>query len=257
MTQQTLEGRTVLVTGANGGLGEQFVRQALERGAVKVYAAARTPRGWGDDRVVPLALDVTDAAAVARAVTAAPDVDLVINNAGIAPQGDSITGPEDELRRIFETNVFGTLRVANAFAPVLAANGGGTLLNVLSTAVWLTIPTAYAASKAAAWGATNALRTALTGQGTRVVGLLVGMVDTPMSAWVDVPLTAAEDAEASTLGTSKVSAESVVVQAYDGIADGSVEVLADAPTRDLKSRLGTPAEELYPWLDAQLGIFVA
>jgi NAD(P)-dependent dehydrogenase (short-subunit alcohol dehydrogenase family) len=254
---QTLDGRSVLVTGANGGLGEEFVRQALDRGASTVHAAARTPKDWDDDRIVPLALDITDAAAVARAVAAAPDVDLLINNAGIAPQSDSITGPEDELRRIFETNVFGTLRVANAFAPVLAANGGGTLLNVLSTAVWLTIPTGYAASKAAAWSATNALRTALRGQDTQVVGLMVGMVDTAMSAWVDVPVTGAEDVGTSTLGTSKVSAESVVAQAYDGIADGSIEILADAPTRDLKTRLGTPAEELYPWIDGQTGIFVA
>src|ERR1700744_538498 len=115
---QSLDGRTVLVTGANGGLGAHFVSQALERGAGKVYAAARTPRPWADHRIQPLPLDITDAAAVARAVAAAPD-------------GDSIAGPEDELRRVFETNFFGTLRVANAFAPVLGAAGGGTLLNIL------------------------------------------------------------------------------------------------------------------------------
>jgi NAD(P)-dependent dehydrogenase (short-subunit alcohol dehydrogenase family) len=232
--EQTLTGRTVLVTGANGGLGEACVRQALERGARRAYAAARTSRTWDDDRVVPVPLDVTDAASVAAAVEAAPDVDLVVNNAGIAPQGDSITGPEDALRAVFETNFFGTVRVANAFAPVLARNGGGTLLNILSTAAWLTIPTGYAASKAAAWSATNALRTALRGQGTHVVGLLVGMVDTPMSARWDVP---------------KVSADSVVTEAYDGIEAGVLEVLADEPTRGLRSQLGRPAEDLYPWLD--------
>ena len=238
---QSLNGRTVLVTGANGGLGEQFVRQALERGAGKVYAAARTPRSWDDSRIVPLALDITDADQVTRAVNAAPDVDLIVNNAGIAPGGDSISGPEDELRRIFETNFFGTLRVANAFAPVLAANGGGTLLNILSAASWINVPTGYAASKAAMWSATNALRVQLQGNGTQVVGLLVGMVDTPMSERWDVP---------------KVSAASVVAQAYDGIAAGSLEVLADEPTRELKSRLNVKAEELYPWLDQQLASFV-
>lgn len=239
--KQLLDGRTVLVTGANGGLGEQFVLQALERGASKVYATARTPKRWEDRRVQPLSLDITDSDAVARAVAAAPDVDLLVNNAGIAPSGDSISGPEDELRRIFETNFFGTLRVANAFTPVLAANGGGTLLNILSAASWISVPTGYAASKAAMWSATNALRVELQGHGTRVIGLLVGMIDTPMSARWDVP---------------KVSAASVVAQAYDGVADGSIEVLADEPTRDLKSRLSMKAEEFYPWLDEQLGSFV-
>ncbi|GAA0461468.1 oxidoreductase [Paractinoplanes deccanensis] len=237
----SLDGRSVLVTGANGGLGEQFVRQALDRGAAKVYAAARTPRGWDDRRVEPLTLDLTDADSVTRAADAAPDVDLLINNAAIAPAGDHITGPEQELRRVFETNFFGTVRVARAFAPVLAANGGGTLLNILSAAAWVTLPTGYAASKAAAWSATNALRTELRGQGTHVIGLLVGMIDTPMSARWDVP---------------KVSAASVVAQAYDAVADGSFEVLADDQTRYLKSRMSTPAEELYPWLDEQLGSFV-
>ena len=238
---QSLDGRTVLVTGANGGLGEQFVVQALERGAARVYAAARTPRIWDDQRVRPLPLDITEPGEVTRAVATAPDVDLLVNNAGIAPGGDSIAGPEDELRRIFETNFFGTLRVANAFAPVLSANGGGTLLNILSSASWISVPTGYAASKAAMWSATNALRVVLQGQGTQVIGLLVGMVDTPMSARWDVP---------------KVSAASVVEQAYDGVADGLIEILADEPTRDLKSRLSTRAEEFYPWLDEQLRSFV-
>lgn len=129
---QSLDGRTVLVTGANGGLGEQFVRQALTRGAAKVYATARTPKQWDDGRVQPLALDLTDPDSVERTAATATDVDLLVNNAAVAPAGDSISGPEDDLRRIFETNFFGNLRVANAFTPVLAANGGGTLLNVLS-----------------------------------------------------------------------------------------------------------------------------
>jgi NAD(P)-dependent dehydrogenase (short-subunit alcohol dehydrogenase family) len=239
---QSLDGRIVLVTGANGGLGEQFVRQALQRGAAKVYAAARTPRQWDDSRVVPLHLDLTDADAAARAALAAPDVDLLINNAGIAPDGDSISGPEDELRHIFETNFFGTLRVANAFAPVLAANGGGTLLNILSAASWINVPTGYAASKAAMWSATNALRAELQGRGTQVVGLHVGMIDTPMASRWDVP---------------KVSAESVVTEAYNGIAAGLIEVLADDTTREIKARMSAKAEDFYPWLDAQLAFFEA
>lgn len=237
----SLTGRTVLVTGANGGLGEQFVRQALQRGATKVYAAARAPRTWSDARITPLKLDLTDPDGAARAAASAHDVDVLINNAGIAPAGDSIAGPEDQLRQIFETNFFGTLRVANAFAPVLATHGGGSLLNVLSAAAWINVPTGYAASKAAMWSATNSLRVQLRAQGTQVIGLLVGMVDTPMAARWDVP---------------KVSPASVVAQAYDALADGSLEVLADDTTRHLKSRLNTPAEQLYPWLDQQIASFV-
>lgn len=239
---ESLAGRTVLVTGANGGLGTEFVTQALACGAAKVYAAARTPRQWDDDRIVPLPLDITDPAAVARAVELAPDVDLVVDNAAIAPEGDSIAGPEDELRRVFETNFFGNLRVANGFSPVLAANGGGTLLNVLSTAAWISVPTAYGASKAALWSATNALRLQLGGQGTHVIGLLVCMIETPMSTRWDVP---------------KVSAGSVVAQAYDGVVSGALEVLADDTTRELKAILNTPGEQLYPALEEQLKMFVA
>lgn len=238
---QSINGKTVLVTGANGGLGTQFVLQALARGATRVYAAARSPQQWDDARVVGLPLDITSAASIARAVAAAPDVDLLINNAGIAPGGDAIAGPVDQLRRIFETNFFGTLAVANAFSPVLAANGGGTLLNILSLAAWISVPTGYAASKAAMWSATNALRAALEGQKTQVVGLMVGMVDTPMTAQWDFP---------------KVSAASVVTQAYDGIAAGLIEILADDTSQGIKSQLSTKAETFYPWIHEQLRGFV-
>lgn len=241
-TNRSIAGRTVLVTGANGGLGEQFVRQAMARGASRVYAAARQPKHWEDDRVRALVLDITNPDDITRAVAAAPDVDLLINNAAIAPANDSILGEEEELRRIFETNFFGTLRVANAFAPILGANGGGTLLNILSSAAWISMPTGYAASKAAMWSATNALRMALEGQGTQVIGLLVGMIETPMSAAWNVPKTSPAD---------------VAAQAYDGIANGALEVLADDQTRDLKSRLNIEAEHFYPWLHEQLNAFFA
>jgi NAD(P)-dependent dehydrogenase (short-subunit alcohol dehydrogenase family) len=230
MTER-LDGRTVLVTGANGGLGSEFVHQALGRGARRVYATARRPRDWGDERIVPLALDLTDPASVDAAADAATDVDLVVNNAAIAPADDYsvLTGDEDVLRRIFETNFLGTVRVSKAFAPVLKTNGGGALLNVLSLAAWLPLPTAYAVSKAAAWSATNALRTELTGQGTTVTGLLVGMVDTAMADRFDVP---------------KVSPASVVEQAYDGVVRGDFEVLADENSRWVKSLMSGSAEDL-------------
>jgi len=238
---RTLDGRTVLITGANGGLGTEFVQQALERGAAKVYAAARHPKQWEDPRVEPLVLDINNHKDIVNAVTAASDVDFLINNAGVAPAGDSIAGPTQALRGIFETNFFGPLAVANAFTPVLAAHGGGTMLNILSSAAWISVPTGYAAAKAAMWSATNALRLALETQNTQVVGLLVGMIDTPMSARWNLP---------------KVSAESVVTKAYDGIAAGMIEILADDMTQGLKLQLGTKAEEFYPWLHEQLRAFV-
>ena len=240
--EKSLDGRTVLVTGANGGLGEQFVTQALERGARKVYAAARKPRQWDDARVQALALDITDPQAIAEAAALAADVDLLVNNAAIAPAKDSLSGNEEELRRIFETNFFGTLRLANAFAPVLASQGGGTILNILSAAAWIGLGTGYAVSKAAMWSATNGLRFQLQEQNTQVIGLLVGMVDTPMSARWDVP---------------KVTAASVVSQAYDGVANGAMEILADETTRGLKSMLSMKGEELYPKLHEQLAGFKA
>lgn len=230
MTER-LDGRTILVTGANGGLGEEFVRQGLDRGARRVYASARTPRRWDDDRVVPLTLDLDDTGSVTAAAAIATDVDLLVNNAAIAPADDRsvLGGDEDVARRIFDTNFFGTLRVTNAFAPVLAANGGGAMLNVLSLAVWTPVPSAYAASKAALWSATNALRLELATQRTSVTGVMVGLIDTAMASEWDMP---------------KVSPVSVVEQAYDGVARGDFEVLADEDTRTVKSLLSGRLEDI-------------
>lgn len=240
--RRSLEGKTVLITGANGGLGGHFVQQAIERGAAKVYAAARKPKHWDDPRIEGLVLDITNPDDIARAVAAAPDVNFLINNAGAAPAGDALAGPTDVLRGIFETNFFGPLAVANAFTPVLAANGGGTILNILSLAAWISVPTGYAAAKAAMWSATNGLRLVLESQKTHVAGLLVGMIDTPMSAGLDI---------------DKVSAESVVTKAYDGIAAGLIEILADDMTQGVKHGLSMKAEEFYPALHQQLSAFVA
>ena len=240
--EKSLDGRTVLVTGANGGLGEQFVKEALERGARKVYAAARNPRDWNDDRIAALQLDITDQKSVANAAASAKDVDLLVNNAAVAPAGDSLSGPEDQLRQIFETNFFGNLRMANAFAPILAANGGGTIVNVLSAAAWIGIGTGYSVSKAAMWSATNGLRFQLQGQNTQVIGLLVGMIDTAMASRWDVP---------------KVSPQSVVAQTYDGVVEGAMEVLADDSARGLRSMMGQKGEEYYPILHEQLAWFEA
>jgi NAD(P)-dependent dehydrogenase (short-subunit alcohol dehydrogenase family) len=228
----TLDGAVVLVTGANGGLGTHFVRQALERGAAKVYAAARNPRDWGDDRVVPLVLDVTSPESVALAADLARDVSVVINNAGAA-NGSSLLGDDlGAARDLFETNFWGALAVTNAFASALEASGG-TVLNVLSVLSWLGIGDAYSATKAALWQATNTQRIRLAPAGVHVVGLHLGYADTPMTTGVDAP---------------KLDPADVVRSAYDGIEAGAWEILADELSGRVKAGLAAPIETLYPQL---------
>ena len=224
-----LEGAVVLVTGANGGLGGEFVQQALDRGAAKVYATARTPKQWDDARVVPLQLDVLDPASIAAAVAAAGDVTVLINNAGVGG-GGPLLGDLDDIRAIFETNFFGAVAVASAFAPQLA---GGVLMNVHSLLSWNGMGGAYSATKAALWSATNSMRLELAGQDTLVVGLHLGYADTPMTAGVDA---------------DKADPAEVVRLAYDGIVAGEFEVLADAPSAAVKKLLAEPIEAMYPQL---------
>src|ERR1700712_25878 len=227
----TIEGATVLVTGANGGLGTHFVNQALARGAVKVYATARTPRDWSDPRIVPLALDVTDEASVAAAGQAAADTTIVVNNAGVSGTAPIATGEMSEIRRIFETNFFGALNVARAFAPVVGGNGGGAFVDVHSVLSWIGLAGAYSASKAAFWSATNSLRLELAPQGTQVVGLHLGYARTPMTAGIDAPMNDPAD---------------IVSAAYDGLEAGELEVLADQLSIDVKRGLAAALPQLPP-----------
>ena len=222
----------VLVTGANGGLGRQFVQQALDLGAGKVYATARSPLTWGDPRISPLTLDVTDPASIAEAAAHATDVTLVVNNAGAA-NGASVLGDQTSLRELFEVNYFGPLAVADAFAPALAANGGGAVLNVLSVLSWLGIGDGYSATKAALWSATNTQRLHLAAQGTLVTALHLGYTDTPMTASLNVP---------------KNDPADVVSQAYAGLLAGDYEVLADHVSRQVRAGLAGPIDQLYPQL---------
>lgn len=220
-----IEGSVALVTGANRGLGLAFARGLLAAGARKVYAAARDPSRLALPGVVPLALDITDAASVAAAARAAPDVGLLVNNAGIGERAALLGGDAaDAARRALETNFFGTLAMSRAFAPVLAAQGGGALVNVLSVLSWVQLPLMgpYGASKAAAWALTNALRTELRAQGTLVVGVHAAFIDTDMARGAPGPKTAPED---------------VVAQVLEAVAAGREEVLADGVTRGVKGAL--------------------
>lgn len=227
----TLNGATVLVTGANGGLGTHFVHQALERGATKVYAAARNPKDWSDDRIVPHVLDVTSPESIAAAADIADDVTMVINNAG-ASNGSSVLGDLIAARDLFETNFWGALAVTNAFAPALKQSHG-TLLNVHSVLSWLAIGDAYSATKAALWSATNTQRIKLAPEGVHVAGLHLGYADTPMTAGVTA---------------DKLDPADVVRTAYDGIESGSYEILADDLSGQVKAGLAAPIEALYPQL---------
>ena len=222
----SLSNAVVLVTGANGGLGTEFVRQALDRGAAKVYASARTPKDWGDDRVVPLALDVTDPASIAAAAEQAPDVTVLVNNAGIGLFAPSLLDTSvDDLRRLLETNTIGLFAVTKAFVPALERSGGA-IIDVASVASWLTRPAlaAYGATKAAVWSLTDSLRRELRDR-VHVVGLYLAFTDTPMTAGIDAP---------------KGDPADVVREAYDGLEAGALEVLADEYTRDVRSRLADP-----------------
>jgi NAD(P)-dependent dehydrogenase (short-subunit alcohol dehydrogenase family) len=191
----SLEGAVALVTGANRGIGAAFVSGLLAAGAQRVYAAARDPRtlaalAQSDARIVPIALDITDDMSVEKAAARLIDVDLVVNNAGVL-LGARLIADNDlaAARQEMEVNYFGLLRMCRAFAPILAANGGGTLINVLSILARVASPAGggYSASKAAALSLTQAVRAELLPQGTRVIGVLPGFVDTAMAEGVSAP----------------------------------------------------------------------
>jgi NAD(P)-dependent dehydrogenase (short-subunit alcohol dehydrogenase family) len=229
-----LENSVVLVTGANRGIGLAFTRALLARGARTVYAAARNPATVTLRGVQALQLDVTKPEEVAAAAQHAADVTLVINNAGIAQPGGFLASDSETVsRRIFETNVFGMLSMSKTFAPVLKANGGGALLNVLSVASWVNGGelAAYSASKSAAWSLTNALRHELAAQRTQVLGLHMAYVDTDLTRGFDV---------------QKSSADDIVQRALDGLEAGADEVLADALTQQIRQGLTAPRPVYLP-----------
>ena len=231
-----IHGISALVTGANRGLGKAFVQALLDRGAAKVYAAARDPGAVEvtDARVVPVRLDITNPGDVAAAARDCADVSLLINNAGAMLQKPFLSTPDMSAARTeMETNYFGTLAMARAFAPVLAAAGVSALVNVLSVVSWYAPPfnASYCASKSAEWALTNALRVELHGQGTLVVGVHAGFIDTDMTA---------------TVKDSKISPREVAAQTLDAVEKGQPEVLTDDWTRHVKNSVATDQQSLYP-----------
>ena len=231
-----IDGAVAVVTGANRGLGRAYVTALLERGAARVYAGARNPDSVVvyDDRITAVALDITDPEEVSAAATGAGDATIVINNAGAMLGSSFLSAADlDAARTEMDINYFGTLTMARAFAPVLAANGGGALVNVLSVASFYSLPfnASYCASKAAEWSLTNALRLELHGAGTLVIGVHPGFIDTDMTA---------------TVTDAKIAPEEVAAQTLDAVQAGRFEVLTDEFTREIKQTIPVHLQTLYP-----------
>jgi NAD(P)-dependent dehydrogenase (short-subunit alcohol dehydrogenase family) len=204
--------KTVLITGANRGIGRALVEEALRRGARKVYAGTRGPWQHSDERVTPLTLDVTSAAQIEQAVGQVGCLDLLINNAGIAMY-DDLTKPE-VIEQHLAVNLFGPLNVIRAFLPLLKRSKGA-IVNNLSTSAFAALPIipGYSISKAAALSMTQSLRALLADQGVTVHASLTGPVDTDMTRSVDFP---------------KASPESVAAAIFDGVENGEEEIFPDA-----------------------------
>jgi NAD(P)-dependent dehydrogenase (short-subunit alcohol dehydrogenase family) len=228
-----IDGSTALVTGAGRGIGRAIAEELLARGA-KVYAGVRDHSQLDDDRLIPVSLDITDPEQVAAAAERLSDVTIVVNNAGIVTGTSPLDGDSLEAaRRELEVNYLGPLAVSRAFAPVLAANGGGALVNVLSFLSFVAYPQIgnYSAAKAAAWSLTSSLRLQLREQQTLVVGVHMGFVDTDMTAGLDVP---------------KIGPVVVARALVDAVANDVEEVLVDEFTQGIKAGLSDDLRALYP-----------
>ena len=229
----SLNGATVLITGANGGLGTALVHGAIDRGAVRVYAGARNPKDWGNDRIVPLTLDLTDPTSIEKAAETAGDTTVLINNAAIFARSELLTGPIEDLTTTLETNLVGPLRLTRALTPALAASKG-TLVNINSVLSWFAVGKAHSVSKAGLWMATNALRLELASQGVGVLGVYSGPTDTAMQ-----------------LGEDRSGMNDPVVVAgavYDAVEAGDLELLVDDMTKKVRGALSAPVTALYPAL---------
>jgi len=221
-----VRGSTVLVTGANRGLGLAFVRAFQAAGCAKVYAAARNPRTLlTEESAEAVQLDITNAEQVAAAAAHCSDIDILINNAGIAGFSPAVGASSmDNARLEMDTNYFGTLAMCRAFAPILKCNGGGAIVNILSVVSWFNAPMqgTYCASKAAAWSLTKAVRFELRAQGTLVAGVYAGYIDTDMTAGLALP---------------KSHPDEIVARALAGIESNSEDILADERAKSVRAEL--------------------
>lgn len=222
MQAMTIADRAVLVTGANRGIGQALVQEALWRGAKRVYAGTRRPFSHGDGRVTPLTLDVTDAAQIQGAVEQVESLDILINNAGLALHDD--LNEREMLERHLAVNLFGTYGVTQAFLPLLT-HSRGAIVNVLSLAALTPAPPlpAYSISKAAAFSLSQSWRARLAGRGVTVHAVLPGPVDTDMVRDLDIP----------TVDIPKASPESVARAIFDGVDNGEEDIFPDPLSKSL------------------------
>lgn len=225
----SIEGAVAVVTGGRRGLGRAYVDALVRHGAVKVYATARNPAASHDPHVVAETLEVTDRDSVRSLAERTGDVDIVVNNAGILIPVPLMTSTPEDVRATFDTNVFGALDVAQAYAPILARNGGGALVNMLSVFSWASGAGAYGASKAALWSMTNSLRLELAGQGTHVLGVHAGFIDTEMVTAFKEP---------------KISPELVAEKVMQALVAGQDEVLVDQLAEQAKAAVAGQVDGL-------------
>src|SRR5262245_19105866 len=211
MKSMAIEGKAVLVTGANRGLGQALVDEALSRGAKQVYAGTRQPLAHPDERVTPLRLDVTDPTQVQRPAEKVGALDVLVNNAGVALPGE--LSDRASLDRHLAVNLIGTWGVTDAFVPLLT-QAGGAVVNVVSVAALAAVPVlpAYSISKAAAFSLSQSLRALLATRGVSVHAVLAGPIDTDMVRDLDIP---------------KTSPASVARGIFDGVARGEEEIFPD------------------------------
>ena len=225
----TIADKTVLVTGANRGIGQALVEEALARGAKRIYAGTRQPLAHPDRRVTPLALDVTDTAQIQAAAVQVDSLDVLINNAGIALYDD--LSDQAALERHLAVNLFGAYGVTQAFLPLLTRSGGA-IVNNISTMAFAPVPVtpAYSISKAALFSLTQSLRALLAGRGVRVHAVLTGPTDTDMTRGFDIP---------------KAMPESVARAIFDGFENGEEDIFPDPASQSMAEGWRTgPAKAL-------------
>jgi NAD(P)-dependent dehydrogenase (short-subunit alcohol dehydrogenase family) len=224
----TIADKAVLVTGANRGIGQALVEEALSRGAKRVYAGTRQPLAHSDGRVTPLTIDVTNAEQIRAAVDTVESLDILINNAGVAMYDD--LSDRAVLEQHLAVNLFGTYGVTQAFLPLLTRSQGA-IVNVLSNSALAALPLvpAYSISKAAAFSLSQSLRALVARQGVKVHAVLAGPVDTDMSRDLDAP---------------KASADSVARAIFDGVENGDEEIFPDAMSASLAESWRTGAAKV-------------
>jgi NAD(P)-dependent dehydrogenase (short-subunit alcohol dehydrogenase family) len=233
----TIVDKTILVTGANRGIGQALVAEALGRGAKRVYAGTRQPLTHPDERVTTLTLDVTNAAQLQAAVERVESLDILINNAGLGLYAD--LSDRAALEQHLAVNLFGPYGVTQAFLPLLTRSRGA-IVNVLSLAALAAMPLdpGYSISKAAAFSLTQSLRALLAADGVTVHAVLPGPVDTDMGPKIDIP---------------KASSDSVARAIFDGVEEGDEEIFPDPLSESLAESWRNGASKA---LERQMAAFV-